>query len=104
MRTSPIRCAVAAAATAGALAFSGGPAAAQQTCYPPAAGCVSTTLAPATTRKPAVAPVVIRRDTGGTLARTGAFVVPTALIGVGLVAAGVVLKRSSRRGTTSSAG
>lgn len=37
--------------------------------------------------------------TGGTtLARTGAVVVPTALVGAGLVAGGMALKRSSRRG------
>ncbi len=41
---------------------------------------------------------------GGSLARTGAIVVPTALVGLGLVAGGAALKRSSRRGKTSSAG
>lgn len=35
---------------------------------------------------------------GANLARTGAVVIPTALVGMGLVAGGVVLKRSSRRG------
>ena len=40
----------------------------------------------------------------GTLARTGAVVIPTALVGAGLVAGGVALKRSSKRGKTSSAG
>lgn len=35
---------------------------------------------------------------GASLARTGVFVIPTALIGAGLVAGGVALKRSSRRG------
>lgn len=42
--------------------------------------------------------------TGGSLARTGAVVVPTAIIGLGLVAGGVALKRSSRRGKTTTAG
>jgi len=37
-------------------------------------------------------------STGGRLARTGIFVVPTALIGVGLVAGGLALRRSSKRG------
>ena len=40
---------------------------------------------------------------GGSLARTGAVAVPTALIGFGLVAGGVALKRSSKRGKASSA-
>ena len=35
---------------------------------------------------------------GGRLARTGVLMVPTAIIGLGLVAGGVALKRSSRRG------
>ncbi len=39
----------------------------------------------------------------GKLARTGAIVVPTALVGLGLVAGGAALKRSSRRGKSSSA-
>jgi len=39
----------------------------------------------------------------GNLVRTGAVVVPTALVGLGLVAGGVALKRSSRRGKTSTA-
>lgn len=38
---------------------------------------------------------------GGRLARTGVFMVPTAIIGLGLVAGGVALKRSSRRGKAS---
>jgi len=39
---------------------------------------------------------------GGNLARTGAIVVPTVLIGLGLVAGGAALKRSSRRKASSS--
>jgi len=38
---------------------------------------------------------------GGNLARTGAVVVPVALVGLGLVAGGAALKRSSRRGKAS---
>ena len=102
MRTSPLRHAAAAAAIAGALAFSSGPAAADP-CYPPKAGCVPISVAPVTTTKPAVTKtVVVRKTAGGNLARTGAIVVPTALIGVGLVAAGVILKRSSGRDKASS--
>jgi len=39
---------------------------------------------------------------GGTLARTGMVVVPTALVGVGLVLGGLALKRSGKRGKASS--
>jgi len=42
-------------------------------------------------------------NNNGKLARTGAIVVPTALVGLGLVAGGAALKRSSRRGKSSSA-
>ena len=104
MPTSHLRRAAAAAAAVGALAVFSGPAAAQ-TCYPPTAGCATTSIVTTTTR--AVQPnVVVRQPTStrGGLARTGAVVVPTALIGVGLVAAGVVLKRSSRRGKTTATG
>ena len=38
---------------------------------------------------------------GGGLARTGAVVVPTALVGLALVAGGAALKRSNRRGKSS---
>lgn len=41
--------------------------------------------------------------TGGTLARTGAVVVPTAVVGAGLVLGGMALKRSGRRGKASKA-
>ncbi len=41
---------------------------------------------------------------GGTLARTGVVVVPTALVGVGLVIGGTVLKRSGRRGKATNPG
>lgn len=44
---------------------------------------------------------VTAADTGSTLARTGISVGVTALVGVGLVAGGVALKRSSRRGKAS---
>jgi len=39
---------------------------------------------------------------GSSLARTGAVVIPVALVGIGLVAGGLALKRTSRRGKASS--
>lgn len=110
MPTSHLRRAAAAAATLGALASFSGPAAAQA-CYPPTPGCATTSIpvviddvVTATTRPKTN--VVVRQPTStrGGLARTGAVVVPTALIGIGLVAAGVALKRSSGRGKTTTTG
>lgn len=101
MQISSIRVATSAMAVAGCLTF-GASSADAQTCYPPAAGCATTTVGPTTTKAAVANTVVVRKKTGGSLARTGAVVVPTALIGVGLVAAGVVLKRSSGRDKASS--
>ncbi len=100
MLTSPLRRAAAAAVTAGSLAFFSAPADAQQ-CYPPTPGC-ATTIATTPPRQ-VVSTVPFRPPSQrGGLARTGAVVVPTALVGVGLVAAGVILKRSSGRDKASS--
>lgn len=96
----------AAAAAAGTVALAGGPASAQvDPCYPPTPGCVSTSSSSV-----GVTVVVGNRETEGTgngtsdepnLARTGAVVIPTALVGVGLVAGGLALKRSGKRGKSS---
>ncbi len=111
MMTRPLRraAAVAAVGAAGVLAAAGGPAAAQSNCYPPTAGCAPTTGGVTADTKVVTNTKVVRVGGGGDaggdrLARTGAMVVPTALVGVGLVAAGVVMKRSSRRDKTSTTG
>ena len=102
MPSNSFRKATAVAAVAvGSLAMFGAPADAQ-TCYPPRAGCVTTTVAPAVgnrtlTQTGTRAPTASR----GNLARTGAVVVPTALVGLGLVAGGVAMKRAGRRGKAS---
>ena len=100
MPTSFFRSTVAAAAVGvGALTSLGAPAGAQTNCYPPTPGC-GPTVQPTTvtTQRPVV---VVNRPTrsgsGSTLARTGATVSVVAIVGVGLVAAGMVMKRSSTR-------
>lgn len=103
MTTRPLRRGVAAAAmgAAGFLIAAPGPAAGQSTCYPPTPGCAGPAVI---VNKRVENTNVVQVPSGtasgtGSLARTGAMVVPVALVGVGLVAAGFVLKRSSRRET-----
>lgn len=100
MSISPLRLVAAATAAGGFLLVGTGPAAGEA-CYPPGPNCVGP---PAPTAAP---PSVVAAGTStgtGTgassstnLARTGVYVVPTALVGLGLVAGGVVVQRSSRR-------
>ena len=102
MSISPLRLAVAATAAGGFLLVGAG-AAAGQPCYPPGPNCVG---APAPTApQGSVAGTGTGTGTGASsgssLARTGAYVVPTALVGLGLVAGGVALQRSSRRSQAS---
>ncbi len=107
MTPRSLRRGVAAAAmgAAGVLVAATGPAAAgQSTCYPPTAGCAQPPAVIVNKRVENTNVVQVPSGTAsgtGSIARTGAMVVPTALVGVGLVAAGVVLKRSSRRNKTS---
>lgn len=114
MTTSFFRSTAAVAAVGvGALSFMSGPAGAQ-VCYPPTPGCITTTA------PPTVAPTSIvsttssttsstvggtGTGTGGTgrLARTGIYLIPALLIGLGLVTGGVALKRSGKRSKANSA-
>lgn len=114
MPTSSVcRTAAAAAVAVGSLTFFGA-AAGAQTCYPPTPGCVTTTSGPRVSPTSVVRvpddddddDVVTTpgRSSTGNLARTGVTVGATAIIGVGLVAGGVAMKRSAKRGRASSAG
>lgn len=117
MRTSFFRSTAAAAAVGiGAVTFVSGPAAAQ-TCYPPSPACTIPTSPPSVAPTSIVATTVTTSGqvggvnvgtgtgTGGTgnLAKTGVYLIPALLIGLGLVTGGVVLKRSGKQSRAKSA-
>lgn len=111
MPTSYFRSVAAAAAVGVAtLTFLAGPAGAQDPCYPPTEGCVSPSSVVATTTSTTAPGPVVAGDTTTTgtdstsnLARTGFYAIPAAVIGVGLVAGGLALKRSAKRNGASAA-